>query len=204
MQNAQLIDGPSIARFLRMSPLAPGLLVAAPPLGDPNFDRSVVLLAAHGPEGAFGWVINGRELMSLSDLLVRAEVTATPPEVHGVVRVGGPVSQEQIWLVYKNEDRFADIEGQFDVGPTILATASRRVLEALGEGRHHSNVIGLAGYAGWAPSQLENEIRHGAWLPTEIDPSVLFEVPTEEVWQQAYRLVGTTPMAFTTRTVGLA
>jgi len=187
-----------------MSPLAPGLLVAAPPLGDPNFDRSVVLLAAHGPEGAFGWVINGRELMTLSDLLVRADVTPNPPAVRGVVRVGGPVSQEQIWLVYRNEDRFDEIEGQFDVGSRILATASRRVLELLGEGKHHGNVVGLAGYAGWAPSQLENEIRQGAWLPTEIDPAVVFDVPTEEVWQRGYQLVGATPMSFTTRTVGLA
>lgn len=202
--NAQLIDGAGVASFKGMSSIAPGLLVAAPPLGDPNFDRSVVLLAAHGPEGAFGWVINGRELMSMSDLLVRADVTTAPPDVHGVVRVGGPVSQEQIWLVYRNEDRFDEIEGQFDVGPKILATASRRVLEALGEGRHHSNVVGLAGYAGWAPSQLENEIRQGAWLPTDIDPEVVFDVPAEEVWQRAYQLVGATPMSFTTRTVGLA
>ena len=187
-----------------MSTLAPGLLVAAPPLGDPNFDRSVVLLAAHGPEGAFGWVINGRELMSLSDLLIRADVTATPPDVHGVVRVGGPVSQEQIWLVYRIQDRFDSIEGQFDVGSEIMATASRRVLEALGEGHKHGNVVGLAGYAGWAPSQLENEIRQGAWLPMEVDPAMIFDVPAQEIWQRAYGLVGANPMAFTTRTVGLA
>ena len=187
-----------------MSSLAPGLLVAAPPLGDPNFDRSVVLLAAHGPEGAFGWVINGRELMSLSDLLVRADVTPKPPDVRGVVRVGGPVSQEQIWLLYRIQDRFEAIDGQFDVGSQILATASRRVLEALGEGRQHGNVVALAGYAGWAPSQLDNEIRQGAWLPTEIDPGVVFDVPVDEVWQRAYGLVGATPMSFTTRTVGLA
>ena len=48
-----------------MSVLAPGLLIAAPPLEDPNFDRSVVLLASHGKNGAFGWVINGREVMTL-------------------------------------------------------------------------------------------------------------------------------------------
>ena len=202
---AKLLDRTIIAISSRdMSPLAPGLLVAAPPLGDPNFDRSVVLLAAHGPEGAFGWVINGRELMSLSDLLVRADVTPEPPDVRGVVRVGGPVSQEQIWLLYRIQDRFESIEGQFDVGSQILATASRRVLEALGEGRQHGNVVGLVGYAGWAPSQLDNEIRQGAWLPTEIDPGVIFDVPVDEVWQRAYGLVGATPMSFTTRTVGLA
>ena len=67
------------------SVLAPGLLVAAPPLGDPNFDRSVVLLAAHGPEGAFGWIINGRDVMTLPELLVRAEVTSEHLNPHGAV-----------------------------------------------------------------------------------------------------------------------
>src|SRR5690606_28209821 len=82
-----------------MSELAPGLLIAAPPLGDPNFERSVVLLAAHGPDGAFGWVLNGKAVMSVSELLVRAEVTERRVELPGMGRLGGPVSQDQIWLV---------------------------------------------------------------------------------------------------------
>ncbi len=89
--------------------LAPGFLIAAPPLGDPNFDRSVVLLAAHGPDGAFGWVINGRELMSLGELLVRAEVAESELTLPGTVRVGGPVSPEQVWIVYRPDERFAHI-----------------------------------------------------------------------------------------------
>src|SRR6476646_3872274 len=68
------------------SSLAPGLLVAAPRLGDRNFDRSVVLLAAHGPDGAFGWVINGREVMTVDELLTRAEVPGTGASPRGGVR----------------------------------------------------------------------------------------------------------------------
>ena len=43
--------------------LAPGMLLAAPSLRDPNFMHSVVLLGRAGDEGALGWVVNGRELM---------------------------------------------------------------------------------------------------------------------------------------------
>jgi putative transcriptional regulator len=64
--------------------------------------------------------------------------------------------------------------------------------------------MGLVGYAGWAPDQLENEIRSGSWLPTEAHPSLLFDVPRDEIWQRAYERAGTTPIAFTTRTVGSA
>jgi putative transcriptional regulator len=62
----------------------------------------------------------------------------------------------------------------------------------------------LVGYAGWAPAQLENEIRLGAWLPTDADAALVFDVPRDDVWRAAYERVGATPMAFTTRIVGSA
>ncbi len=187
-----------------MSVLAPGLLIAAPPLGDPNFDRSVVLLAAHGPDGAFGWIINGRELMTLPELLMRAEVTTELVDAEGSVRIGGPVSPEQVWLVYRTEHRLVDVEGQFEVGEGITASASRKVLEAVASGQFPNALVGLVGYAGWAPSQLEDEIRAGAWLPTDVDASIVFDVPRDETWTRAYERMGTTPIAFTSRTVGSA
>jgi len=187
-----------------MSSLAPGLLVAAPPLGDPNFDRSVVLLAAHGPEGAFGWVINGREVMTLEDLLTRAELGVVGEAPNGPVRIGGPVSQEQVWLVYRTVDRLEGFPEQFDVGSGVTASSSRKLLEAIADGRGPQTVMGLVGYAGWAPGQLENEIRSGAWLPTDADEAIVFEGTREGMWQRAYERVGTTPIAFTARTVGSA
>lgn len=187
-----------------MSDLAPGLLVAAPPLVDPNFDRSVVLLAEHGPEGAFGWVINGREVMTLSELIVRAQVADHELDLQGSVRIGGPVAPEQVWLIYRSEERFDDIEGQFDVGQGICACASRKVLDAMVGGARLESVIAFVGYARWAPSQLEGEIRGGAWLPTDVEPSIVFDVPISERWRHAYERMGTTPIAFTTRVVGSA
>jgi putative transcriptional regulator len=189
-----------------MSPLAPGLLVAAPPLGDPNFGRSVVLLAAHSEEGAFGWVINGTELMTMAELLERAEVTTKRllSLSTGVVRAGGPVGTEQVWLLYPTTSRVADLDDQFDVGGGITACSSRRLLEELALGRAPEPLIGIAGYAGWGPDQLEEEIRSGAWLPTDIDPSLVFELSGPDSWLAAYERAGTSAIAFTSRVVGSA
>jgi putative transcriptional regulator len=188
--------------FEHMS-LAPGFLIAAPPLGDPNFDRAVVLLAAHGQEGAFGWIINGPVVMSLRELLERADLTLEG-DVQGSVRTGGPVSPEQVWLVYRTDPRFAGLEGQFEVGPGVTASASRAVLELIAQGTVPESVMALVGYAGWAPSQLENEIRVGAWLPTDLEAGLVFDVARERLWEAAYERVGSTPMAFASRTVGSA
>lgn len=189
-----------------MSTLAPGLLVAAPPLGDPNFGRSVVLLAAHSEEGAFGWVINGAELMTLEELLQRAEVvTQRAIELSsGVVRAGGPVGTEQVWLLYPTERRLSHLEDQFDIGGGITACSSRKLLEEMAKGRAPSPLIGVAGYAGWGPSQLEDEIRSGAWLPMDIDASLLFDLEGPDTWLAAYERAGTSAIAFTSRVVGSA
>jgi len=192
-----------------MSPLAPGFLVAAPPSNDPNFERSVVLLATHSEEGAFGWVVNGRDVMTVEELIGRSEgwSDASPPEpgsIGGKVRLGGPVGQEQVWMVYRSEDRLEDCDEQFEVGPGLVASPSRKVLEALVEGRRMRDLFGVLGYAGWAPEQLEEEIRRGAWLPIDCDPELVFEVGRDEMWERAFGRVGASPMAFTTRTVGSA
>jgi putative transcriptional regulator len=62
----------------------------------------------------------------------------------------------------------------------------------------------VMGFAGWEPSQLEREIGRGSWLPTGADSSLVFDVSMEEMWAQAYRRAGTSPIAFTTRVVGQA
>jgi putative transcriptional regulator len=187
-----------------MSDLAPGLLIAAPPLGDPNFDHSVVLLAAHGPEGSFGWILNGRELMSMQELLMRADIVDHPVAAPGSVRLGGPVSPEQVWLVYRTEERFPELDGQFEVSAGITASASRRVLEAIARECIPRSVFGLVGYAGWAPQQLEHEISLGAWLPTDVEARLVFDVPREQLWTHSYERIGASPIAFTSRTVGSA
>lgn len=187
-----------------MSVLAPGILIAAPPLGDPHFERSVVLLASHDHDGAFGWIINGETLMTLDELLVRAEISEEPVGLSGQVRRGGPVSEEQVWLVYPEHSRMVGVEGQFQVAPGIIATASRSFLQRLAEGQKVPELLAIAGYAGWGAGQLEKEIRAGGWLPGTTDHDFVFGTPVGEMWHRAYERLGTTPMAFTSRTVGQA
>jgi putative transcriptional regulator len=186
------------------SVLAPGLLLAAPPLADPNFERSVVLLSAHGPEGAFGWVLNGQEAMSLSELLVRTELALEAPDLPGVARIGGPVAQDQVWLLYPSGALPTELDGQIEVGRGITASASRKVLEAVAAGQVPEGLVTLVGYAGWGPGQLEDEIKAGAWLPTDVTAEVVFHTPLVDLWSRAYARIGATPMSFTSRIVGSA
>src|SRR4029079_18230922 len=87
--------------------LAPGLLLAAPSLHDPNFEKTVVLLGRHDGEGALGWVINGREIASVAELLRGSEIlpeSVVLPDAAAFrlpARVGGPVAPATGWLMYR-------------------------------------------------------------------------------------------------------
>jgi putative transcriptional regulator len=184
--------------------LAPGLLIAAPPLGDPNFDRTVVLLALHGDEGALGFVVNRPGALTLGELIARAgyadaEITDDSP-----VYVGGPVQPGSGWIVSLDPALRAEEGSVIAVGERIRVSSSRDAFDQLvrdAELRHHRGPdradpkrrIVLLGYSGWGPGQLEAEIAAGAWLPVPLDEGVIFDVATTEKWERAYGLLGLTP-----------
>jgi len=181
--------------------LAPGMLLASPSLRDPNFMHSVVLLGRAGDEGALGWVINGRELMTVRELLTSSDLVPPGrpiPEAPGfaaAVRVGGPVAPAAGWLLYRRLP--TPLAGEIAIGADLGITGELAAFSALlaGEGPRDFRV--LLGCAGWAPGQLEAEIGAGAWLPAAVSPVLVMEAQASFLWDEAYHLaVGTEPAAF--------
>jgi len=184
--------------------LAPGLLLAAPSLRDPNFEKTVILLGRHGPEGALGWVLNGRELMSVRELFSASELVpsgiAVPPGAafDQPACMGGPVAQAAGWLVYTRGA--AALAGEITVGPDLGVSGELAAFHGLLRGEGPSRFRLLLGCAGWGPGQLEAEIGGGAWLPAPVDAPLVFETPPDGLWDAAYRRsVGAAPAAFTSR-----
>ncbi|MBW2459799.1 MAG: YqgE/AlgH family protein [Deltaproteobacteria bacterium] len=188
--------------------LAPGFLIASPPLGDPNFDRTVVLLALHGEDGALGFVVNRMAPLTLGELLEHAGYDEGHDD-ESQVWVGGPVQPQSGWLVIDDPD-LEPGDGIIEVGDRLRVSSSREVFDQLAEEvangtRDDRRCLVLLGYSGWAPSQLEGEIARGAWLPTPLDAGILFDVEPEDRWEKAYALLGLTPShVLSMRTVGQA
>ena len=190
--------------MLQKSDLAPGLLLAAPSLHDSNFERRVVLLGRHGSEGALGWVINGRELMAVgellqsSDLVPSGQVIPTSAPFERAACVGGPVAPAAGWLIYRRLPE--SLPGEIPVGPEIGVSGELAAFSALLGGGGPAMFRLLLGCAGWAPGQLESEISAGAWLPASVDVDLVFDTPLAGIWDGAYhRSVGADPAAFTSR-----
>jgi putative transcriptional regulator len=190
--------------------IEPGFLLAAPSLGDPNFEATVVLLGMHDDEdGSLGWIVNGPEI-ALGETIVRATdlVDASmplPPGFSRPARRGGPVAMDSVWILYDRRGIGEPLPGSIAVGDEIAVTATTDALKMLVEGRGPSTFQLLVGYAGWGAGQLAHELALGAWLPADASAPLLFDAENETLWRRAYAAtIGTVPGAFVSTTRGSA
>ena len=139
--------------------LAGQLLVASPNIGDPRFERAVILMCAHSPEHAMGIAVNRPlEGVSLAELLDRLGLEAPIQLKDRAVLSGGPVERERGFVLHSED--FAAPQSTLSVTDGVALTATREVLEAISDPAHSPRQAVLAlGCAGWSPGQLEREIR---------------------------------------------
>jgi len=166
-----------------MTDLKGRLLVATPNLGDPNFERTVVLVLEHGDEGALGVVLNRPSELDLAEPLPEWARAAAHPSV---VFIGGPVAPSAA-VCLARLGRYGGTEGWLPlppdgvVGTLDLDSDPDEAIPRLDEIRV------FAGYAGWGPGQLESEIDDGGWFVVDADPADPLSPAPERLWAQVLR-----------------
>ncbi len=176
------------------SSLAPGFLVAAPSLLDPNFRRSVVLLVEHLPEGSLGFVVNRPADVELRSMLDQLGLTASASQrLRSPVLVGGPVLPQRGWVVFEQGRVSAGSDDVVRISDRLAASASRELLEALICDDGPERMLLILGYAGWGPGQLDAEIAQGAWIPVDFDERIVFDTPFDDRWSSTLRILGIDP-----------
>jgi putative transcriptional regulator len=111
------------------------------------------------------------------------------------VLVGGPVSPEQVWVLYRRGTA-GEEDDAIRVGRNLVVGSSRPALEAI-LGKDCPGPVQLfVGYAGWAPMQLEEEISQGSWVPLGFDEELVTTVPVPDRWSEAVRRLGLDPNGF--------
>jgi putative transcriptional regulator len=182
------------------SGLAPGFLVAAPGLRDPNFARSLVLMAEHKPEGSLGFVVNRPSRVTVGEVLdqvdpaLRAEAERND-RADATVMVGGPVQPERLWILHRADSVPAE-EGGVVLAGALAVGGSRELLEVLVRAPAPGPFLLLLGYSGWGPLQVEREVGAGGWIPLPFEESLVFDVPLEARWDEAVKRFGLTPGGF--------
>jgi putative transcriptional regulator len=151
------------------------LLIAGPTLLDPNFQRTVVLVIEHSPEGALGLVLNRPSETIVSDAVSELDELV---DVNEPLFIGGPVQPSTVITVARFLDiedaalaAFADIGVLGTGGPPIEDMADRVV-----------RARGFVGHSGWGPGQLEAELETGDWILEPARPEDVFSATPRELW----------------------
>ncbi len=168
--------------------LAPVLLVSMPQMLDPNFSRTVVLLAEYGPHGAFGIVVNRVMDQPASDVVRAEPPVAIEPDLH--LFVGGPVEPSRAWVL--TSDRALDGDALEVSDGVYLSAAPDLIRRTLGRPPDPGVRI-VVGYAGWSAGQLDVELAESAWLMAPVQPDLIFTTPLETMWETAIRRLGAEP-----------
>ncbi len=176
--------------------LAGRLLVAMPGIGDPRFDRTVIIMCAHDSEHAMGIVLNKpRDEITLSDVLGHLGLEPEPPIGDRVVLDGGPVRPDRGYVLHSED--FAAGEVTQIVGPGLRLTATRDVLEAVAKENAPARFVLALGCAGWGAGQLEDELKHNAWLVVDPDDAIIFDNEHADKWTRAIKTLGLDPSQLT-------
>ena len=164
-----------------MQSLKGQLLLAGPGLVDPNFRRAVVLVGEHTEEGALGVVLN-----RASEATVEEALPELLPLVGDLdrVHVGGPVQPSAIVVLadFVEPERAASL-----VLGSVGFLPSEVDPDELGELRQ-ARVF--AGYAGWGPGQLDDELDEGSWIVEPALPQDVFTDDPDELWSEVLRRKG--------------
>jgi len=129
------------------------LLIAAPQLLDPNFRRTVVLIADHGDEGAMGVILNRPSGMTVADAAPDLEPLVGP---EAPIFAGGPVQPTSGVVLAEVTEADEPVFGDVVLVPGIAELAD--VIDGAG------SVRVFAGYAGWGGGQLEAELEEESWI----------------------------------------
>lgn len=164
------------------------LLIAMPTLQDPNFARTVTYLCEHGDHGAMGIVLNRPTDLCLADVLKHMQIEGGLGEAgEQTVFLGGPVEEERGFVLHTHTNPW---DSTLAINDEISITTSRDILEAMARGEGPGQTLVALGYAGWGAGQLEQELQDNAWLSGPADQSILFEIPADQRWEAAARLLG--------------
>lgn len=162
-------------------------LLAMPQLNDPWFGGGLCYICEHNEQGAMGIVVNKPHNMVLADVFNELKISAAYRKQLPVYN-GGPVSQEQGFILYRADAPAAG--ASLPVADNIYLSTSREILEELARGTGPVDVMVCLGYAGWEPGQLEKEIIENSWLTVPADGDIMFHLTPAEKLQAAARLLG--------------
>jgi len=159
------------------------LLISEPFMFDPNFKRAVIFITEHNEKGSVGFILNKPTGQKLSDVLPDVEIGDFD------LFSGGPVGNDMLFFLHNLGDT---IPGGNKVTENIYWGGDFEVLQnEISLGRvTEDNVRFFMGYSGWAPKQLNQEIKENSWLLAKLKDDLVMRGKSKTFWKSALSGLG--------------
>lgn len=175
------------------------MLIAMPGMRDERFTKSVIYVCAHSNEGAMGIIVNKPapdvdfpQLLVKLNVIPEKERIQLPVDARSVtVLKGGPVETQRGFVLH-SADYFME-NSTLPIDDGVCLTATLDVLKAIATGTGPEKAVLALGYAGWAPGQLENEMRENGWLHCGADKDLIFGADIRDKYDKALLKLGVHP-----------
>lgn len=163
-------------------------LVATHNMADPRFAETVIYMVQHDAGGAMGLIVNrtigsGPFAKFLQNLGIEAAGTEGDIRLH----YGGPVETGRGFVLHSGD--FGG-DGAVRLPGGVSMSGLLEVLKAVAVGAGPKRALFLLGYAGWAPGQLENELKRHDWVTSPADIELMFDGDEETKWDRALSRAG--------------
>ena len=163
-------------------------LIAMPTLEDPNFAQTITYICEHSSDGAMGIVVNRPMGLTVAQIFEHLDIHTVDErfQQQQVLR-GGPVQMERGFVLHRDKRAW---DSTLEVQDGVFLSTSKEILVAMAENRGPDNALIALGYAGWSSGQLDEEMANNAWLSVPATEDILFDLPFEQRWHAAARLLG--------------
>ncbi|MCD8260866.1 MAG: YqgE/AlgH family protein [Bacteroides sp.] len=159
------------------------ILISEPFLTEEIFERSVVLLVEHNPEGSMGIVMNKALPVMVNELVPEFDTIDDIP-----LYKGGPLGEDILFYLHTLED----IPGCFEVGNGLYLNGNfNTIKEYILTGNNFKDQIRFfLGYSGWDFEQLVREVEENTWIISKSSIGMLNHDNSDNLWRESLEKMG--------------
>jgi len=158
-------------------------LIAEPFLGDPNFERSVILIVSHDEEGTVGLNLNKKTSYTMREALVNF------PKIEVPLYEGGPVMNDNLFFLHNRPDL---VKNGVLVNKNLYWGGDYNSLfQAIEQEYIQRNEYRFfSGYAGWGAGQLMGEVQDKSWIIVSNEGYDVLNYQVQNIWSDLIKSLG--------------
>jgi putative transcriptional regulator len=194
----------NIGKIVPLRTFQQHLLVATSTLNNTPFERAVIFIAHHGTDGSMGFVINQplprlgfadvARSMGIEEMLAKGREQP-------ILFKGGPMENTRGFVLHTPD---YTLRNSVRINDNFMLSAQSDIVNDIAKGQGPKQLNFCLGYAGWAPGQLEAELKGNDWLMLPATKELVFDTTPAQRYSAATRTFGLNALNFHTAIIGRA